>query len=290
MSEDQHPEERRERPAATVERRNYTPGGRLRRIAFDHRSSVWVALGTIVLLLLLFAGTTALALNARFERDVAEIAYSRDSDALQFLLQKESEEIRQLGDTVAALESRVGALSMENGPNLVVSLEEKRVWYLEGEDTIFTAPVAVGSGRTIVMGGRTQRFQTPRGHMTITAKELDPVWVPPAWHYHKIAQAQGLRVVDMSNAAPDALAGYPAGDEPISDGVIYIPPYGSPQRRYTGVLGAAKLELRDGYYFHGTNNEASIGTAASAGCIRMLRDDILWMYENVPVGTDVYIY
>lgn len=290
MSRDDLPsQERRERPPTTGERRNFTPGGRLRRIIFDHRSSVWMAIASVVILLLLFAGTTVFALNARFERDVAQIAYSRDSKALQFLLQKESVEVRQLSDTVAALEARVGALDVESAPYLVVSLEEKRVWYLQGEDTIFTAPVAVGSGQTLVMGGRTQRFQTPRGRMTITAKERDPVWVPPDWHYHKIAQAQGLRVVNMSNAAPDALAGYPAGKEPIADGVIYIPPYGSPQRRHTGVLGAAKLEMRDGYYFHGTNNEASVGTAASAGCIRMLRADILWMYENVPVGTEVFI-
>lgn len=291
MSGDQlPPEERRERPAATSERRNYTPGGRLRRILFDHRSSVWMAIASVAILLVLFAGTTLFALNARFERDVAEIAYSRDSKALQFLLEKEAVEVRQLSDTVAALESRVGALDADDSPYLVVSLEERRVWYLQGEDTLFTAPVAVGSGQTLVMGGRTQRFQTPRGRMTITAKERDPVWVPPDWHYHKIAQAQGLRVVNMSNAAPNALEGYPAGNEPIADGVIYIPPYGSPQRRHTGVLGAAKLEMRDGYYFHGTNNEASIGTAASAGCIRMLRADILWMYDNVPVGTEVFIY
>jgi lipoprotein-anchoring transpeptidase ErfK/SrfK len=97
-------------------------------------------------------------------------------------------------------------------------------------------------------------------------------------------------VVNMSNAPRDALARFPAGKEPIADGKIYIPPWGSPQRRHTGVLGAAKLEMRDGYYFHGTENEASIGSAASAGCIRMRRADILWMYENVPVGTLVYIY
>jgi lipoprotein-anchoring transpeptidase ErfK/SrfK len=290
MDNNQYSEERRERPATTAERRNYTPGGRLRRILFDHRSSVWLSLGAVVLLLLLFVGTTAFAVNERFERDVAQIAYSRDSKALQFLLDKESAEIQALSDTVAALESRAGQPAGENRPYLVVSLEEKRVWYLQGEDTLFTAPVAVGSGKTIVMGGKTQRFQTPRGQMTITRKERDPIWVPPDWHYHRIAQERGLRVVNMSNAAPNALEGFPAGKEPIADGVIYIPPYGSPQRRYTGVLGAAKLEMRDGYYFHGTNNEASVGTAASSGCLRMLRDDILWMYDNVPVGTEVYIY
>ena len=166
------------------------------------------------------------------------------------------------------------------------------MWYLAGEDTIFTAPVAVGSGRTMVLGGRTQRFQTPRGRMTISHKELDPVWVPPDWHYYRVAEARGLQVVNMSNAPRDALTqrGFAPGREPIADGVVYIPPWGSPQRRHTGVLGAAKLEMQDGYYFHGTNNESSIGSAASAGCIRMFRDDILWMYENVPVGTEVYIY
>lgn len=292
MDDFQNHEDRREKPTATQERRNFTPGGRLRRILFDHRSSVWVAIGVVTALLVLFAGTTAYALNERFERDVAEIAYTRDSRALQFLIRKESESLRKLSDTVEALESKVDALAPESSPYLVVSLAERRVWYLQGEDTLFTAPVAVGSGATIVMGGKTQRFQTPRGRMEITRKERDPIWVPPDWHYHRIAQSRGLRIVNMSNASPGALTqrGFAAGTEPIADGTIYIPPWGSPQRRHTGVLGAAKLELRDGYYFHGTNNEASIGTAASAGCIRMLRDDILWMYENVPVGTEVYIY
>jgi lipoprotein-anchoring transpeptidase ErfK/SrfK len=48
--------------------------------------------------------------------------------------------------------------------------------------------------------------------------------------------------------------------------------------------------MQDGYYFHGTEKEETVGTAASAGCIRMLKEDILWMYRNVPVRTPVYIY
>jgi hypothetical protein len=284
-------EDRRKRTAGS-ERRDYTPPGRLRRIVFTHKAAVAAFVGALTVLLLLFVGTTAYALNERFKRDVAEIAFNRDNEALQFLLQKEEQSLRQMSDTVAALEARVGQVTPELGKYLVVSIADRRVWYIEGEDTLFTAPVAVGSGRTIVMGGKTQRFQTPRGRMSITHKELDPIWVPPDWYYHKVAQAQGLRVVDMSNAPRDALTqrGFAPGKDPVSDGAIYIPPYGSPQRRYTGILGAAKLELQDGYYFHGTNNEASIGTAASAGCIRLLRADVLWMYENVPVGTPVFIY
>lgn len=285
-------DDRRARPPADAERRDYSPPGRLKRIFFDHRSGVWALIGTAAMLLVLFVGTTALAMNERFKRDVAEMAYSRDLRGLQFLLQKEAQVLAAMSDTVAALESRVGQATPADQPYIVVSLEDRRMWYLQGEDTLFTRPVAVGSGKTLVMGGKTTRFQTPRGKMTITHKERDPIWVPPDWHYHRIAQSRGLRIVNMSNAPRDALTqrGFAPGREPIADGVVYIPPWGSPQRRHTGVLGAAKLEMRDGYYFHGTNDESSIGSAASAGCIRMRKDDILWMYENVPVGTEVYIY
>lgn len=276
--------------AGGPERRDHTPPGRLRRIAFDHRTIVASLIGLAVGVGVLFVAATAWAVNERFERDVAHIAYTHDSRALQFLAERESEEIAALSDTVAALEEKSDALVPDNKPYLVVSIAERRVWYLQGKDTLFTAPVAVGSGETLVVGGETKRFQTPRGQMKITHKELDPIWVPPNWHYIEIARNQGLEVVDMSSASPDALAGFPPGDEPIADGKIYIPPWGSPQRRYKGVLGAAKLEMYDGYYFHGTQNEASVGSAASHGCIRMLEDDVLWMYENVPEGTEVYIY
>lgn len=272
------------------ERRDHSPPGRLRRIFFDHRVGAWSLIGLVVLMMLVFVGTVAWAVNVRFKRDVTRIAYTHDTRALRFLAEKESEGLAKMSDTLAVLERRTAAVVPEDRPYLVVSLEERRVWYLQDDDTLFTAPVAVGSGATLVIGGETKRFQTPRGKMEITHKELDPIWVPPDWHYIEIARKEGLEVVNMSHAPPDALAGFPPGEEPIQDGKIYIPPYGSPQRQHRGVLGAAKLEMYDGYYFHGTQNEGSVGQAASHGCIRMLKDDVLWMYENVPVGTEVYIY
>jgi lipoprotein-anchoring transpeptidase ErfK/SrfK len=272
------------------ERRDHSPPGRLRRIFFDYRGAVWKLIGGVALLALLFVATTAWAVNTRFKRDVTRIAYTHDARALRFLAEKEAEGLARMSDTVAALERRTAALVPDDAPYLVVSLAERKVAYLDGQDTLFSAPVAVGSGATLVVGGKTRRFVTPRGKMAITHKELDPTWVPPDWHYVEIARKRGLKVVNMSNASPNALAGFPAGQEPIRGGTIYIPPYGSPQRQHKGVLGVAKLEMYDGYYFHGTQNEASIGTAASHGCIRMLKDDVLWMYENVPVGTKVYIY
>ncbi len=276
--------------SGTPERRDYTPPGRLRRILFEYRGATLALVAGAVLFAVLFAATAAWAVNERFERDVTRIAYTHDVESLRFLASKEAEGVSLLERKARQIEAAEASVVPANRPYLVVSIAERKVSYIQGNDTLFAAPVAVGSGKTLVLGGKTKRFQTPRGKMSITHKELDPVWVPPTWHYVEVARKRGLRVVDMSNASPNALAGFPAGKEPIRGGTIYIPPWGSPQRRHKGVLGVAKLEMYDGYYFHGTDNEKSVGTAASHGCIRMRKDDILWMYKNVPVGTPVYIY
>lgn len=278
------------KPDGVPERRNYTPPGRVRRIAHDHP---WKAVLLILVVMLsagAFAAASAWAVNERFTRRVTEMAYLNDTRALEFVRRREAELVKSQEQRERELAAMEEELAPRNRPYIVVSLAERRMLYLQGNDTLYKAPVAVGSGKTVVIEGRTKRFVTPRGRMSITHKELDPVWVPPNWHYVEIARNNGLGIVDMSSASPNALSGFPAGQTPIRGGKVIIPPWGSPQRAIKGVLGAAKLEMYDGYYFHGTNNEASIGTAASHGCIRMRRDDVIWMYENVPVGTEVYIY
>lgn len=44
------------------------------------------------------------------------------------------------------------------------------------------------------------------------------------------------------------------------------------------------------YGIHGTNAPSSIGTNASTGCIRMLNEDVEWLYDMVPNGTKVKIH
>ena len=272
------------------DRRDHTPPGRLRRIAHDHRRTVTLLLLGVFVAAGLFVATSAFAVDARLERRVAEMVYNRDERSLQFVRRKEAELTQQVAARERRLAAKEEELAPANRPYLVVSLAERRVLYIQGNDTVFRAPVAIGSGATIVIDGVTKRFQTPRGKMAITSKELDPVWIPPNWHYVEYARKHGMGIIDMSNASPNALSGYPAGQVPIRGGNVIIPPWGSPQREYRGKLGAAKLEMYDGYYFHGTDNPNSVGDAASHGCLRMHREDILWMYEHVPVGTPVYIY
>jgi V8-like Glu-specific endopeptidase len=43
------------------------------------------------------------------------------------------------------------------------------------------------------------------------------------------------------------------------------------------------------YAIHGNNNPSSIGTYASAGCIRMYNDEVRWLFDQVKVNTTVII-
>jgi len=59
-------------------------------------------------------------------------------------------------------------------------------------------------------------------------------------------------------------------------------------------LGARALYLYQGgrdtlYRIHGTNNPRSIGLAMSSGCIRMMNEDVIHLYEAVRIGAKVVV-
>jgi lipoprotein-anchoring transpeptidase ErfK/SrfK len=93
------------------------------------------------------------------------------------------------------------------------------------------------------------------GTKTISRKEEWPDWRPPA---------------DMLRRRPD-LPRYMAGgpDNP---------------------LGARAMYLGDSLYrIHGSNEPETIGQAVSSGCIRMLNEDVVDLYQRVKVGTRVVV-
>ena len=55
-------------------------------------------------------------------------------------------------------------------------------------------------------------------------------------------------------------------------------------------LGARAMYLGGSLYrIHGSNEPETIGQAVSSGCIRMLNDDVVDLYERVRVGTRVVV-
>ncbi len=56
-------------------------------------------------------------------------------------------------------------------------------------------------------------------------------------------------------------------------------------------LGARALYLGDSLYrIHGTRSSHTIGTAISSGCIRMLNNDVIDLYNRTRIGAKVYVY
>lgn len=55
-------------------------------------------------------------------------------------------------------------------------------------------------------------------------------------------------------------------------------------------LGARALYLGSSLYrIHGTNEPTTIGQSVSSGCIRMMNEDVIDLYDRVPVGTRVEV-
>ncbi|WP_411281434.1 L,D-transpeptidase [Gemmatimonas sp.] len=253
-----------------------------------------------------------LTLRDRFARDVARMVFNDNSEAL------EQAEL-QAGLTTDSLRvalDETPAPPPVNADYLVVSIAERRVWYKHGDSVLFTAPVATGSGKQLVIKGNDKilRFETPRGRLIVQRRDSAPAWIPPDWHYQEQANKRGLGMLQLVRGVPYQLRDGSQmivqgndvvrrgadgvvrpltasdGREIVADGKIVIPPFGTNQRKYAGVLGTHRLYLGDGYALHGTNNPASIGQAVSHGCVRLRNEDIAELYERVAVGTPVYIY
>ena len=55
-------------------------------------------------------------------------------------------------------------------------------------------------------------------------------------------------------------------------------------------LGARALYLGESVYrIHGTNQPQTIGQAVSSGYFRLVNNDVIDLYERVPVGTRVVV-
>jgi lipoprotein-anchoring transpeptidase ErfK/SrfK len=79
---------------------------------------------------------------------------------------------------------------------------------------------------------------------------------------------------------------HPAWRAPPDLGGGPVIPGGSPHN----LMGAAVLGLNHGNYaIHGTNNPASIGGFVSHGCIRMFNEDVMDLYQRVPLGGEVFV-
>ena len=235
---------------------------------------------------------------------------SRDSESIVVAASSERR-FRNRADSVAWVSAK-NIADRSSGFRLIVSLQDKRLWAIVGEDTVLNAPVATAKGTTLKYGNRAWTFRTPRGMRSVLRKEADPIWIPPDWLYAEVATEYNLRLRKIERGQPiklsdgrslvvrDTLVGVigkdahfyelPVDEHIVFDSTLFVPPTGTKNRRVEGELGKYRLDLGEGYLLHGTPDKESIGFAATHGCIRLRDEDIEWLYTYVPVGTKVYIF
>lgn len=133
---------------------------------------------------------------------------------------------------------------------IIINLAEYRLYYYPNNDNVvLTFPVGIGR-----LG-----WSTPVGKTVVTQKQSNPSWRPTS-NIKAHALKYGIRLPEE----------FPPNDT-------------NPLGRYVLRLGWAS------YLIHGSNHKEGVGKRVSAGCIRLLPDDIAYLYDLVKVGTPVLV-
>jgi lipoprotein-anchoring transpeptidase ErfK/SrfK len=136
---------------------------------------------------------------------------------------------------------------------IVINLPELRLYYFEkGTNKVHVFPVGIG---------RMER-PTPVMRSRIMSRIKDPTWTPNAKSRASYFEKHGKELPRI----------VPAGkDNPLGD-------------------YALQLEFgHNNYLIHGTNQNFGIGMRISAGCIRMIPQDIAWLFSQVTINDPVRI-
>ena len=137
---------------------------------------------------------------------------------------------------------------------VVINIAAMRLYYFPPhkpgqKQLVYTHPIGIGK-----VG-----WATPEGTTKIQRRQKDPTWRPP------------VSVIKEHRENGDDLAAVvgPGPDNPLG--------------RYAFYLGWP------GYLIHGTNKPYGVGLRSSHGCIRLYPEDIAFLYDRIPLGTNVHV-
>ena len=137
---------------------------------------------------------------------------------------------------------------------IVLNLAEMRLYYYPdppdaARRRVITHPISIGR----------EGLSTPLGATYISAKVVGPTWYPTE-ATRKDAEAEGEPLPESVPPGPD------------------------------NPLGTHALRLgHTAYLIHGTNKPYGLGMRVSRGCVRLYPEDIISMYETVPLNTPVHV-
>ena len=148
--------------------------------------------------------------------------------------------------------AQVAYAGSEDPGSIVIDTFARKLYFIEEGGMAMRYAIAVG-----------REGLSFRGSGVIGRKQEWPSWTPTA---------------NMVRTRPDLYAAYAGGlpgglENPLGARAMYLYRNG-----------------RDSYFrIHGTTDNASIGHATSAGCIRLFNQDAIYLYDRVEMGAQVKV-
>jgi L,D-transpeptidase ErfK/SrfK len=178
----------------------------------------------------------------------------QDTEVMDALASEKS----NLEKSVKLTSKKLDNLAPKGSYLIVNSINNEFFLYKDGE--LLHQGICSTGNNTLLEGQNNKKwfFKTPQGVFKIRTKVKDPLWVKPDWAFVE----EGLPVPSPTH----------------------------PSRYEYGVLGDYAMSIGNGYLIHGTLYKRFLGLPVTHGCIRLNDEDLKIVFDNMQLGSSVYIY
>ncbi len=205
-------------------------------------------------ILFFVAGNLFLIPTAQYSSYESKLKKITDTDTIKI----SEKELNNLNKKVELLSRKIDRFTPGNA-FLIVNTTENSFRLIKNNQEIRKGLCSTGSFIQFeVDSTKSWTFETPKGALSVKGKITNPIWRKPDWAF-------------------------------IEEG-LPVPVYNHSSRYERGVLGDYALSLGDGYLIHGTLFQRFIGQPVTHGCIRLNDADLEAVYNNLQVGSKVFIY
>jgi len=152
-----------------------------------------------------------------------------------------------------------------------IDISQQRLYLKQNDDLIKSYPI---SSSKFGEGSTENSNMTPLGLHVIKEKIGTDVPINTLF----ISRINTKRTVNIENSRKKTK------DDHITSRILWLDGLEEGKNKGKGVDSYSRY-----IYIHGTHEEGLIGEKASHGCIRMLNNDVIDLYNYVNIGTEVYI-
>ena len=163
---------------------------------------------------------------------------------------------------LGAFELRLKAAPIDSSLAVVVSVAEQRLALVEDGVIVKKFPISTSK---FGLGDGLNSYKTPLGRLRVCVKLGGDLPVGA--------------VLKRRNFSGEVIPKNARGRDPIVTRILWL----------EGIEPGNKNARTRCIYIHGTPQERTIGTASSFGCVRMRSDDVIEVFNAVPIGATVTI-